>query len=176
MISGFGIWSIPVKYDKLVLLQIRTAVKGERGMDQKLLEQEINTYREKVRHCGSKEEVWQIKEDYEDALLLGISVVESNPVLSLEQKLEYTVYKDTKLSMMARMIEEFVRTPEYEALPEKTEGAEDTEAAGEEEEPVLTEEEERKLKEKKRARAMSSYAGVRKEISDQEPAPFDVKG
>ena len=45
-------------------------------MEQELLEQEINTYREKVRRCVSKEEVWQIKEDYEDALLLGISVVD----------------------------------------------------------------------------------------------------
>ena len=69
-------------------------------MDQELLQQEINTYREKVKRCGSKEEVWQIKEDYEDVLLLGISVVESNPVLSLEQKLEFTMIKDTKLSMM----------------------------------------------------------------------------
>ena len=81
-------------------------------MEQELLEQEINTYREKVRRCVSKEEVWQIKEDYEDALLLGISVVESNPVLSLQQKLEFTMLKDTKLSMMAEMIEEFAGSPE----------------------------------------------------------------
>lgn len=146
-------------------------------MDQKLLEQEINTYREKVRHCGSKEEVWQIKEDYEDALLLGISVVESNPVLSLEQKLEYTVYKDTKLSMMARMIEEFVRTPEYEALPEKVENPEEGEAL-DGEQAVITENEELKLKERKHARAMSSYAGVWKEVQapDPDPSAFDTKG
>ena len=144
-------------------------------MDQELLQQEINTYREKVKRCSSKEEVWQIKEDYEDVLLLGISVVESNPVLSLEQKLEFTMIKDTKLSMMASMIEEFTKTPEYAALPERAEAAEDTETPVAEEQ-VVSQEEELKRKEIKRAKAMSSYAGTRKGMSEQEPAPFDVKG
>ncbi len=144
-------------------------------MEQELLEQEINTYREKVRRCVSKEEVWQIKEDYEDALLLGISVVESNPVLSLEQKLEFTMLKDTKLSMMAEMIEEFVRTPEYAALPDREEGIKSEEADMQETWPV-TAAEELKRKEIKRAKAMISYAGSRKGTDGQETTPFDAKG
>ena len=126
-------------------------------MEQELLEQEINTYREKVRRCVSKEEVWQIKEDYEDALLLGISVVESNPVLSLEQKLE------------------FVRTPEYAALPDREEGIKSEEADMQETWPV-TAAEELKRKEIKRAKAMISYAGSRKGTDGQETTPFDAKG
>ena len=128
-----------------------------------------------MKQCRSKEEVWQIKEDYEDALLLGISVVEGNSVLSLEQKLEFTMIKDTKLSMMAEMIEEFTRTPEYEALPDQ---AEDTGASGEipEEAAPMTAEEELKLKQIKRAKAVSSYVGSRKGEDSQEPAPFEAKG
>ena len=138
-------------------------------MEQELLEQEINTYREKVRRCVSKEEVWQIKEDYEDALLLGISVVESNPVLSLQQKLEFTMLKDTKLSMMAEMIEE------YEALPDRAEGAKEAKESHMEMES-LSQEEELKRMLMKRAKAMNSYAGSRKGAEGQEPTPFDAKG
>ena len=41
---------------------------------------------------------------------------------------------------------------------------------------MVSQEEELKRKEIKRAKAMSSYAGTRKGMSEQEPAPFDVKG
>ncbi len=144
-------------------------------MEQELLQQEIDTYREKVKQCRSKEEVWQIKEDYEDALFLGISVVESNSVLSLEQKLEFTMIKDTKLSMMAEMIEEFTRTPEYEALPDQAEDIKESGNSSEEAAP-MTAEEELKLKQIKRAKAVSSYVGSRKGEDSQEPAPFEAKG
>ena len=140
-------------------------------MEQELLEQEINTYREKVRRCVSKEEVWQIKEDYEDALLLGISVVESNPVLSLQQKLEFTMPP----SMMAEMIEEFAGSPEYEALPDRAEGAKEAKESHMEMES-LSQEEELKRMLMKRAKAMNSYAGSRKGAEGQEPTPFDAKG
>lgn len=160
---------------RIFALGIRGRVKGEQGMEQELLEQEINTYREKVRRCSSKEEVWQIKEDYEDALLLGISVVESNPVLSLQQKLEFTMLKDTKLSMMAKMIEEFAGSPEYEALPDRAEGAKEAKESHMEMEPLSPEEELKRML-MKRAKAMNSYAGSRKGTDGQEPTPFDAKG
>lgn len=139
------------------------------------LEQELVIYKEKLKNCSSKEEVQELKESYEDGLLLGISLVESNPVFPLEKKLEYTMYKDTKLSMMDKMIEEFVRTPEYDALPKRDESVEGEKTDDTEQTP-LTAEEELKLKERKRARAVSSYAGARKNTGAQEPAPFDVKG
>ena len=85
------------------------------------LEQELVIYREKLKKCGSKEEVEELKESYEDGLLLGISLVESNPVLPLEKKLEYTMFKDTKLSIMEEVIGEFTKSAGYEELPDKAE-------------------------------------------------------
>lgn len=131
------------------------------------LEQEIETYREKLNNCGSKEEVQELKESYEDGLLLGISLVESNPELPLEKKLEYTMFKDTKLSIMEEVIGEFEKSARYEGLPDVAESAEET-----------NEDEELELQKIKRAKAVSSYAYSRStaDARVQEPSPFDTKG
>ncbi len=137
------------------------------------LEQELVIYKDKLKNCSSKEEVQELKESYEDGLLLGISLVESNPVLPLEKKLEYTMFKDTKLSIMEEVIEEFVKSAGYEELPDKAENM--GEAKGEENQD---QDEELELQKIKRAKAVSSYAYSRRagEAGTQETLPFDVKG
>lgn len=137
------------------------------------LEQEIETYKEKLKNCVSKEEVQELKESYEDGLLLGISLVESNPVLPLEKKLEYTMFKDTKLSIMEEVIDEFVKSAKYEELPSAIENTEETK-----EEEVEAKDEELELQKIKRAKAVSSYAYSRStaDVRVQEVSPFDTKG
>lgn len=137
------------------------------------LEQEIETYKEKLNNCGSKEEVQELKESYEDGLLLGISLVESNPELPLEKKLEYTMFKDTKLSIMEEVIGEFEKSARYEGLPNAVESAEETD-----EDENEAKDEELELQKIKRAKAVSSYAYSRStaDARAQEPSPFDTKG
>ena len=137
------------------------------------LEQELVIYKEKLKKCGSKEEVEELKESYEDGLLLGISLVESNPVLPLEKKLEYTMFKDTKLSIMEEVIGEFTKSAGYEELPDKAENVVETK-----EEESEDQDEELELQKIKRAKAVSSYAYSRRagEAGTQETLPFDVKG
>lgn len=137
------------------------------------LEQEIEIYKEKLKNCGSKEGVQEIKESYEDGLLLGISLVESNPVLPLEKKLEYTMFKNTKLSVMIDVIEEFAKSVMYQELPEQ-----DKRAKEEDGEKTISESEELELEKIKRAKAVSSYAYSRKAVDEGREAtsPFDAKG
>lgn len=135
------------------------------------LEHEIEVYKEKLKNCSSKEEVQEIKDAYEDGLILGFSLVESNPVLPLEKKLEYTMFKNTKLSVMEELIEEFVKSARYGELPDKAENEEQ-----EDEEESMSEMEELELQKIKRAKAMSSYADNRRAADLKETSPFDTKG
>lgn len=136
------------------------------------LEKEIEVYREKLKNCGSKKEVQDIKESFEDGLLMGISLVESSPVLPLEKKLEYTMFKDTKLSVMDAVIEEFVKSTRYEELPDEAQDMQKTNK----EESASRSEEELELQKIKRAKAMSSYAENRRTEDTKEASPFDTKG
>lgn len=138
------------------------------------LEREMAACQEKLRFCRKKEEVLEIRENYETELLKGGLLI-NNQAFPLIKKLEYTMFKDTKLSFIENIIDQFIESDAYKKLP--------GDAAEEEEADTMTgEDEETRLQRARHARARATYEGVKDFLEERAEsgivpqASFDVKG
>ena len=94
----------------------------------KSLERDIRLCESRLENCRSREAVWRVKEDYLEEISLSVRSMESNSLLPWEKKLEYMMFKDTKISVIEELIDKFAGSAEYEKLPEEEEDDENTAA------------------------------------------------
>ncbi len=99
----------------------------------KSLERDVRLCENRLENCASREAVWQLKEDYLEEISLSVRSMESNLMLPWEKKLEYMMFKDTKISVIEELIDDFAGSPRYENLPEEAEDAGETAAESAEE-------------------------------------------
>ncbi len=81
------------------------------------IEKEKEDYWQKLQNCRTKEEVQRVEEEYQQLERLGLSLTEDNTALSVETKLEHTLFKDAKISAIRDMTRQFIESEEYEKLP-----------------------------------------------------------
>lgn len=81
------------------------------------IEKEKEDFWQKLHNCRTKEEVKRVEEEYRQLERLGLSLMEDNAVLSVERKLEHTLFKDAKISAIREMTRQFIESDEYEKLP-----------------------------------------------------------
>ena len=109
--------------------QLEEAAKRQSSSEQpmfhqdgrQMMEKELRLWEKELKKCGSKEKVWQMMEELEEEIRLTAFSVENNPTVPLEKKLEYTVMKDTKLSMVEELVLKYSKSGDYERLPEREE-------------------------------------------------------
>ncbi len=85
------------------------------------VEKENEDYRLKLKKCRTKEEVQRIEEEYRKQKLLGLSLIENNEEIPVENKLEHTLFKDAKVSAIKNITRQFIESEAYEKLPTDTE-------------------------------------------------------
>lgn len=81
------------------------------------IEKEKEDFWQKLHNCRTKEEVKRVEEEYRQLERFGLSLMEDNAVLSVERKLEHTLFKDAKISAIREMTRQFIESDEYEKLP-----------------------------------------------------------
>lgn len=144
----------------------------------KALEQENEAFLQKLRDCKTQDEVQRTETAQLESIISAYRLVENNAELPIEQKREYTLSKDAKLSAIHNVAQKFMESDSYKKLPPGTKmmpsDADDPQAA---EEPESPEERESKWR-----RAQSSYESLRQSIDEQDAlessgkVPFDAKG
>ncbi len=95
------------------------------------LERDVRLCESRLENCRSREAVWCVKEDYLEEISLSVRSMESNSLLPWEKKLEYMMFKDTKISVIEELIDKFAGSAEYEKLPEEEEDEKFSEEHGE---------------------------------------------
>lgn len=81
------------------------------------IEKENEEYWQELRKCRTKEAVQRAEEEHRRLARLGLSLTENNTVLSVERKMEYTLFKDAKISAIQNITRQFMESEEYEKLP-----------------------------------------------------------
>lgn len=81
------------------------------------IEKENEDYWQELRKCRTKEAVQRVEEEHRRLARLGLSLTENNAVLSVERKVEYTLFKDAKISAIQNITRQFMESEEYEKLP-----------------------------------------------------------
>lgn len=81
------------------------------------IEKEKEDYWKKLQSCRTKEEVQRVEAECRRLERLGLSMTENNAVLSVERRLEYTLFKDEKIAAIRDMTRRFIESEEYAKLP-----------------------------------------------------------
>lgn len=148
------------------------------------IEKEKEDYWQKLRTCRTKEEVQRVEEESRRLERLGLSMTENNAVLSVERRLEYTLFKDEKIAAIRDITRQFIESEEYAKLPTDAEYIEKSGGmplqSGHTELSKTIEASE--TKEVQHAKAKNGYESVRRSIEEEESSgnvrfySFNVKG
>lgn len=155
----------------------------------KSLEHENEKFLKELRDCKTQDEVQRTEEAYLESIVSAYRLVENASELPIEQKREYTLTKDAKLSAIHSVAQNFMESDAYKKLPPCAGPALSTEseAAPASDSPATEDaavENAEALKEweARRKKAQSSYESLRQSIDEQEAleaqgkVPFDAKG
>lgn len=149
----------------------------------KALEQENEKFLQKLRKCETQLEVRNTEAAQLESIISAYRLAENASELPLEQKREYTLTKDAKLSAIHNVAQNFMESDAYKKLLPGTEPVLSTESeAPASEESAAENAEALKESEALRKKAQSSYESLRQSINEQEAleaqgkVPFDAKG
>lgn len=155
----------------------------------KALEQENEKFLQKLRKCETQLEVRNTEAAQLESIISAYRLAENASELPIEQKREYTLTKDTKLSAIHSVAQNFMESNAYKKLPPCAEPALSTESEATPvsdspaaEDAAVENAEALKEWEARRKKAQSSYESLRQSIDEQEAleaegkVPFDAKG
>lgn len=138
---------------------------------------EEEKFLQKLQDCKTKEDLQQMEAAHLDSMNSAYQLVENSAELPTEQRREYTLLKDAKVSAIKKLIEQFMESDAYKILPAGVKSPQPTET-----EETETETETPEEMEARRKRAQNGYESVRQSIDEQEAlesgkkVPFDAKG
>lgn len=154
----------------------------------KALEQENEKFLQKLRKCETQLEVRNTEAAQLESIISAYRLAENASELPIEQKREYTLTKDAKLSAIHSVAQNFMESDAYKKLPPCAGPALSTESEAPASKLSIAEDaavenaEALKEWEARRKKAQSSYESLRQSIDEQEAleaqgkVPFDAKG
>lgn len=84
----------------------------------KSMEHENEKLIQELRKCHTKQEVQRVEANHLNSINSWYKLVEDDIEISVEEKIDYILFKDAKLSAIQNVVEKYMETTEYKRLPE----------------------------------------------------------
>lgn len=143
----------------------------------KSIEHETESLMQEFQKCGAKQEVRGVKSSHLNRIRSWYKLIENDSTIPFVNKIEYTLFKDAKVSAIRNVFEKFIESAEYKNLPAETENSAVGDMSLTSMEVELSEEREAKC-----IRAKMGYENFFKRLNEQEAfdngksSSFDKKG